>query len=431
MLDDDPAISSAAERPRAVGNANSWQAARIRRTARRSPRAAPPAAPRPRRREHRRHRLPRARPRRRSSRGTSRTPRAPQRLRLWLLRPRLGRVAGPAERHRLDRERPPVGRLGVRRWWSDARHSRATSSWHPSRAWFAIAAARPRPRRPRHGHRAASAAPGKALPAGASTSPVGDARARPARQRTRPRSASRGQVHSAAQGWIAATTPRRCVTSEGIRATPAAPPPFRAVPPPQAHGAVRSPGLPCSLPMHALAPLLCPLMLPRHGLRRQGAQPGGSPSPGADNPARRGNAAASPRARRGHYGHAGRPDRRLIPIESRTPDGKIAALPRGQRAGGANPPPPASPGGAAPARSPAAPTVQLGPRAQPARCRCCAPGGRRCDCLPGYVQQADGSCAALASRCSGEEGMASSKSFTTCCQVSRPSRAWRASTARA
>ncbi|WP_437800534.1 hypothetical protein [Sorangium sp. So ce693] len=169
--------------------------------------------------------------------------------------------------------------------------------------------------------------------------------------------------------------------------------------------------------MHALALLLCPLLLLATACAAREPDPADRPRPGADNPCAPGG---TPRPPRKHVvATTVTPDGQIvdwIPIESQTPDGKIATPPAGPTAPeGASPPPPASPDGAAPARSPDAATVQLGPRGPAGTVPVLRPRRPQCDCLPGYVQQADGSCAALASHCSGEGGMASSKSFTTCC----------------
>ncbi|WP_437479968.1 hypothetical protein WME75_34635 [Sorangium sp. So ce1014] len=169
--------------------------------------------------------------------------------------------------------------------------------------------------------------------------------------------------------------------------------------------------------MKALALVLCPLLLLATGCAAGEPEPAGPPRPDADNPCAPGG---TPRPPRQHVvATTVTPDGQIvdwIPVESQTPDGKIATPPAGPTGPeGANPPPPASPDGAAPARSPAATAVQLGPRGPAGTVPVLRPRRPQCDCLPGYVQQADGSCAALASRCSGEGGMASGKSFTTCC----------------
>ncbi|WP_437734358.1 hypothetical protein [Sorangium sp. So ce1335] len=154
------------------------------------------------------------------------------------------------------------------------------------------------------------------------------------------------------------------------------------------------------------APRLWPLLLLLMGCAGSEPAPAGPPRPGADDPCAPGGALRS--ARRNVVATTATPDGQIIdwiPITSQTPDGKIASPPA----------PPASPGGAAPARSPAATAVQLGPRGPAGTVPVLRPRRPQCDCSPGYIQQADGSCAELASRCSGEGAMASGKSFTACC----------------
>ncbi|WP_437280824.1 hypothetical protein WME90_09795 [Sorangium sp. So ce375] len=170
--------------------------------------------------------------------------------------------------------------------------------------------------------------------------------------------------------------------------------------------------------MKALALLLCSLLLLATGCAAREPDPAGPAHahPGADNPCAPGGTLRPPRQH--VVATTVTPDGQIvdwIPIESQTPDGKIATPPAGPTGpDGANPPP-ASPDGAAPARSPTEASVQLGPKGPAGTVPVLRPRWPQCDCLPGYFQQADGSCAALASRCSGEGAMASGKSFTTCC----------------
>ncbi len=226
VLDDGSISQLRGRAPRAVGNANSWQAAHAstppepRVPDHRARRAG--GARRPRRREHRRHRLPRelALAVGRHAARHAPHPERPERLRLWLLRPRLrARAARPAERHRLDRERPPVGCSVFAWWWSDARHlPRRLLVWHP---FAGLVRDRrrpePRPRRPRHGHPRRLRGPaGRALPAGASTSPgaarvSGAAAHAPAISKPRPGTQRRNRM-------IAATTPPTLRHLRGIRA---------------------------------------------------------------------------------------------------------------------------------------------------------------------------------------------------------------------
>jgi hypothetical protein len=172
------------------------------------------------------------------------------------------------------------------------------------------------------------------------------------------------------------------------------------------------------MPMKALALLLCPLLLLATGCAAREPDPAGPAHahPGGDNPCAPGGTLRPPRQH--VVATTVTPDGQIvdwIPIESQTPDGKIATPPAGPMGpDGANPPP-ASPDGAAPPRSPMAASMQLGPRGPAGTVPVLRPRRPQCDCLPGYFQQADGSCAALASRCSGEGAMASGKSFTTCC----------------
>ena len=160
------------------------------------------------------------------------------------------------------------------------------------------------------------------------------------------------------------------------------------------------------MPMNAPALLLCPLLLLAMSCAASEPDPVGPPRPESDNPCAPGG---TPRPPRGNIvATTVTPDGQVIdwiPIASQTPDGKIASPP----------PPTASPTGVAAARSPATTEAQLGPRGPAGTVPVLRPRRPQCDCLPGYVQQADGSCAELASHCSGEGAMASSKSFTTCC----------------
>ncbi|WP_148313201.1 hypothetical protein [Sorangium cellulosum] len=166
--------------------------------------------------------------------------------------------------------------------------------------------------------------------------------------------------------------------------------------------------------MNAPALLLCPLLLFVMGCVAGEPAPAAPPRAGADNPCAPGGTPRPPR--RNIVATTVTPGGQVIdwiPIESQTPDGKIASPP----------PPPTSPGdaaaappsGAAPAPSPVETGVELGPRGPAGTVPVLRPRQPQCDCLPGYVQQADGSCAELATHCSGEGAMASSKSFTVCC----------------
>ncbi|WP_437622865.1 hypothetical protein [Sorangium sp. So ce1151] len=154
--------------------------------------------------------------------------------------------------------------------------------------------------------------------------------------------------------------------------------------------------------MNAPALLLGPLLLLTMACAASEPDPVGPPRPESDNPCAPGG---TPRPPRGNIvATTVTPDGQVIdwiPIASQTPDGKIAS------------PPTASPTSAAAAGSPT--EAQLGPRGPAGTVPVLRPRRPQCDCLPGYVQQADGSCAELASHCSGEGAMASSKSFTTCC----------------
>ncbi|XXY18105.1 hypothetical protein WME88_00440 [Sorangium sp. So ce216] len=158
--------------------------------------------------------------------------------------------------------------------------------------------------------------------------------------------------------------------------------------------------------MNAPAPLLWSLLLLAMGCAASEPAPMGPPRPEPDNPCAPGG---TPRPPRGTIvATTVTPDGQVIdwiPIASQTPDGKLSSPP----------PPTASPTGAAAAPSPAATEARLGPRGPAGTVPVLRPRRPQCDCLPGYVQQADGSCAELASHCAGEGAMASSKSFTTCC----------------
>ncbi|WP_437958255.1 hypothetical protein WME76_00445 [Sorangium sp. So ce119] len=166
------------------------------------------------------------------------------------------------------------------------------------------------------------------------------------------------------------------------------------------------------MPMNAPALLLCSLLLLSMGCAASEPAPVGPPGPGADDPCAPGGTLRP--SRRNIVATTVTPDGQVIdwiPIASQTPDGKVASPPPPPTP----PPPAAGPGGAAPPRSPTETSVQLGPRGPAGTVPVLRPRRPQCDCLPGYVQQADGSCAELASRCSGEGAMASGKSFTVCC----------------